>query len=197
MTATAKAWDNHVSSQGQIGIMTGERDPQGSHGFAVGYARDKGSFRVYVCLTLAVGLFCVWVFQHSEIALVLAILFGLTAYYFYPLVETGKVRLGAGEHGIFIEGFGVIPWRAVDEISLSTYAVRSIEINEVNIELGKSLPDALIADWRSLPYHRLLMKLPWSMTRDNVVRINLEPFAGSPEDIIGALRRTRKYYGGA
>ncbi|MGI9410367.1 MAG: hypothetical protein ACR2OV_09865 [Hyphomicrobiaceae bacterium] len=175
--------------------MTSESNPQGAEGFAVGYAKGKGSFRVYLCLTLALGFFCVWFFRDSEIALVLAILFGLTAYYFYPLVETGKVRLGAGEHGIFIEGFGVIPWRAIQEINLSTYAVRSIEINEINIELSKSLPNALIADWRSLPYHRLLMKLPWSMTRDNVIRINLEPFAGRPNEIVGALHRNRKYFG--
>ena len=176
--------------------MMNEPDPQGAEGFAVGYAKGKGSFRVYMCLTIALGLFAVWFFRQSEIALVLAILFGLTAYYFYPLIETGKVRLGAGEHGIFIEGFGVIPWRAVDEINLSTYAVRSIEINELNIALSKALPNALIADWRSLPYHRLLMKLPWSMTRDNVVRINLEPFAGRPDEIVGALLRNRKFFGG-
>ncbi|MGI9409438.1 MAG: hypothetical protein ACR2OV_05160 [Hyphomicrobiaceae bacterium] len=175
--------------------MMSESDPQGSEGFAIGYAKGKGSFRVYMCLTLALGFLCVWSFRDSEIALVLAILFGLTAYYFYPLVEMGKVRLGAGEHGIFIEGFGIIPWRSVHEINLSTYAVRSIEINEINIELSKSLPNALIADWRSLPYHRLLMKLPWSMTRDNVIRINLEPFAGRPDEIIGTLRRNRKYFG--
>ena len=89
----------------------------------------------------------------------------------------------------------MIPWRAIKDIRLNTYAVRSIEVNELDIELSRRLPKALIADWRSLPYHRLLMKLPWSMTRNNVVRINLEPFAESPDEIVGTLVRTPKFFG--
>ena len=110
--------------------------PSGSSGFAIGYGKDKGSFRVYVCLLFSAVFVVGWMRYDSEIALVLALLFGLTGYYFYPLIETQKARLGAGEHGVFIEGFGVIPWRAIKDIRLSTYAVRSMEINELNIELG-------------------------------------------------------------
>jgi hypothetical protein len=184
--------------------MTGKTDRQamtenipasGASGFAIGYAPGKGAFRVYLCLALAALSFAAWMVRGGELTLILAVLFGLTAYYFYPLIETAKIRLGAGEHGIFIEGFGVIPWRSVHSIALSTYAVRSIEVNELTIKLARSLPNALIADWRSLPWHRLIMKLPWTMTRDNTVRINLEPFAGRPDDILAALQRTRRYFG--
>lgn len=177
--------------------MAESQQSQGSSGFAIGYGKDKGSFRVYVCLIVCIICFLAWFFRGSEIALALAVFFGGTGYYFYPLTETGKARLGAGEHGIFIEGFGVIPWRSIEGIELSTYAVRTIEINELTLKLAKSLPNALIADWRSLPYHRLLMKLPWTMTRDNTVRINLEPFASRPDEIVTALQRCRRYFGAA
>lgn len=177
--------------------MPETKQAQGSSGFAVGYAKDKGSFRVYVCLVISIICVLGWFFYDSEIALALAVFFGATGYYFYPLIETDKARLGAGEHGIFIEGFGIIPWRAIEGIELSTYAIRTIEVNELTLKLARSLPNALIADWRSLPYHRLLMKLPWSMTRDNTVRINLEPFAGQPDEIIAALQRCRRYFGNA
>ena len=179
--------DRQKSTDGASGV--------GGMGFAVGYAPGKGVFRVYLCLVAAVALVCGWFVAGSEIVLALAFFFALTGYYFYPLIESNKVRLGAGEHGVFIEGFGIIPWRSIDGISLSTYAVRSIEIDELNIKLSRALPNALIADWRSLPYHRLLMKLPWSMSRDNVVRINLEPFRGSPAEIHAGLTRLRSFYG--
>ncbi|MGI9524896.1 MAG: hypothetical protein ACR2PG_24970 [Hyphomicrobiaceae bacterium] len=179
--------DSQISIDGRL--------PVGGMGFAVGYAPGKGVFRVYLCLAAAVALTCGWFVSGSEIVLALALFFALTAYYFYPLVESDKVRLGAGEHGVFIEGFGIIPWRSIGGIGLSTYAVRSIEVNELNIKLSRALPNALIADWRSLPYHRLLMKLPWAMSRDNVVRINLEPFRGSPAEILSGLSRMRAFYG--
>lgn len=175
--------------------MSDTPNAAGSSGFTLGYGRGKGTFRVYICLALAAVFGYGWYATGSEIALVVAAFFAATGYYFYPLIETRRIRLGAGEHGVFIEGLGVIPWRAIKDIRLNTYAVRSIEVNELDIELSRRLPKALIADWRSLPYHRLLMKLPWSMTRNNVVRINLEPFAESPDEIVGTLVRTRKFFG--
>lgn len=176
--------------------MSAPPDIASSSGFAIGYASEKGVFRVYICLIFAVGLAALWWFRGSEIALTLAVLFALTSYYFYPLVETSKIRFGAGEHGVFIEGFGVVPWRAIGNVEIATTAVRTIEINELKISLNKALPNALIADWRSLPYHRLLMKLPWSMDRDGVIRINLEPFALPPDAILSAFERNRRFFGG-
>ncbi len=177
--------------------MTEQDKPPGASGFAVGYGKDKGNFRVYVCLVACAICLAGWYLRGNEIVLALAVFFGATGYYFYPLIETRKARLGAGEHGVFIEGFGVIPWRSIESIELSTYAVRTIEVNELTLKLARSLPNALIADWRSLPYHRLLMKLPWSMTRDNTIRINLEPFASNPTQIVEALQRCKRYFGSA
>ncbi len=175
-------------------MTTQTSDVPPADGFRIGYAKGKGAFRVYISCVLSAVFAVVWITHGSEIALVLAVFFGATTYYFYPLIETEKVRLGAGEHGIFIEGFGVIPWRSVKDIRLSTYAIRSIDVSELHIELAKALPGALVADWRSLSWFRLLMKLPWSMRSDNVVRINLEPFSGKPDEIHRAIERNWRYF---
>ncbi len=169
--------------------------PQSMSGYRIGYAKGKGEFRVYVSLALCAAFIAVWIFSNSELLLVPVLFFGATGYYFFPLIESGKVRLGAGEHGIFIEGLGIIPWRAITNITLSVYFVRTIEVNELNIKLARPLPKALVADWRALPYYRLLMKLPWSMGRDNVVRVNLEPFAAPPQNIVDALNNNWRYFG--
>ena len=175
--------------------MTPEHSsPPSMTGYRIGYAKGKGEFRVYICMVLSAIFVTAWIFSKSEILLVLAIFFGGASYYFYPLIETGKMRLGAGEHGIFIEGLGIIPWRAIKSISQSMYSIRTIDINELNIKLAGPLPKMLVADWRSMPRYRLLMKLPWSMTRDNTVRIKLEPFESTPDEIVAALTRNWRYF---
>jgi len=166
----------------------------GSGGFALSYARDKGGFRVYFSFVLGIALLGAGVMRESEMALTLGILFLIVVYYFYPLIETDKVRIGAGEHGIFIEGFGVIPWRSVDNIELTTYAVRTIEVSELKIKLSHDFSNSRLVDRRALPWYRLLMKLPWKMNQDKCICINLEPFPGRPKDILAALHRTQRCF---
>jgi len=166
-----------------------------SDGFAVGYARDKGSFRVYILGLASAGFLATAAAGGGLPALLLGSLAGGTAYYFYPLIETNKPRLGAGQYGLFVDGFGVIAWRAVEDLLLRTYAVRSIEQKELHIKLREPLERALVADWRRPPWYRMAMRVPWAMTHDNVVRINLEPFPGPPEDLHRELTRVRKFFG--
>ncbi len=164
-------------------------------GLAIAYAKGKGTARVYIAFAMGALFTGFWIFNGSEVALLLGVLAFGVSFYFYPLVESDRTRVGAGEHGIFIEGFGLIPWRSVDNIQLSTYAVRSIEVSELHVKLSKSLPHALAADWRSLPWHRLLMMLPWKMNADNIVRINLEPFPGTPDEFLRAFLSKWRYFG--
>ena len=164
-------------------------------GFAIAYAKGKGATRVYIAFAMGALFTGFWMFNGSEVALLFGVLAFGVSFYFYPLIESDRTRVGAGEHGIFIEGFGLIPWRSVEDVTLSTYAVRSIEVSELHIKLSKSLPQALAADWRSLPWHRLLMMLPWKMSADNIVRINLEPFPGKPDEILRAFLSKWRYFG--
>ena len=40
---------------------------------------------------------------------------------------------------------------------------------------------------------RLLMRLPWSMGHDNIVRINLQPFAPPAEEIYRTVERMWRF----
>jgi hypothetical protein len=67
-------------------------------------------------------------------------------------------------------------------------------MEELHIKLKQPLASALMADWRRLAIWRLLMRLPWAMTYDNIVRINLQPFAPPAEDITRTIERMWRYY---
>jgi hypothetical protein len=162
--------------------------------FNLAYGKDAGDFRFNVMVILTVVALVLFAAAGHSILLVFAALTGCVAYYFYPLIER-KPRIGAGEYGVFVDGFGLIAWRAIGDIQLVTFASRFDETHELQLRLKTSLAQALMADWRRLPVWRLLMKLPWSMTHDNVVRIALEPFAPVlPEEIHRQFVRQWKYY---
>jgi len=163
-------------------------------GYAVGYGKDKGAFRFYLMFVLAAVLLAAHLLNGSRIALALAIAASLVAFYFYPLIERDRARLGANQYGIFVDGLGIIAWRAISDIKLYTFAFRTIEQTEIQIALNRPLPRALVADWRRHSYLRLLMMLPWRMNERNVVRVTLEPFAAPPETIEdNLLRQWRRY----
>lgn len=168
-----------------------ERDVSG---YTVAYDRGEAQFPVWVMAVAAAILLPASAMGGGTVSFVLGLAAGSVAYFNYPLLETGRPRLGANQYGVFIEGFGVIAWRAIDKIDLVPIAVRALTINELQIALKQPLGTALVADWRRLPAHRMLMRLPWSMTHNNVVRVNLEPFEGSPEEIHRTLARMWRHY---
>jgi hypothetical protein len=75
-----------------------------------------------------------------------------------------------------------------------TYSVRTLEMEELHIKLNQSVSRALLADWRRLPAWRLLMRLPWTMGYDNIVRINLQPFKPPADEVHRTIQRMWKYY---
>ncbi len=164
-------------------------------GFSLAYSRKAGEYRFPSALIAAIFFVACFVYYGSQVFLVLAVATACAAYYYFPLMER-KPRIGANQYGIFIDGFGLIGWNSVADISLSTYAVRSIEMKELHIKLNRPLERALLVDWRRVAIWRMLMKLPWSMTHDNIVRIDLELFAPSPEDIHATFLRMWRYYRG-
>lgn len=125
--------------------------------------------------------------------LVPAFAMGCTAYYFYPLKERTP-RLGAWHYGTFIDGLGLIPWRAIADIKCVTHTSRFAQTHEMQIHLNTSLDKALYADWRKLPIWRLLMKLPWTVKNKTIVRVQLEPFAPPGPEICAQFKQIRAYY---
>jgi len=164
-------------------------------GFALAYSSESGDLRFNIMAFFAVIALGFYLYTGYDALLAVAVASGCAAYYFYPLIEK-KPRLGANQYGVFIDGFGLIGWRSIGDIAIVTYATRLLETTELQFRLTQPLDSALLADWRRMPIWRLLMKLPWSMTYDNVVRVSLEPFAPPHEDIHRSFVRMKKFYGG-
>jgi hypothetical protein len=170
------------------------RDIDNAGGFTVRYDSAKGSTRVYVLFAIGIALAGAGFAQGSELLVGLGIAGLAAAYYFYPLVEARRTRLGANEYGIFIEGFGLIAWRSIRKVDLISTFVRTIEMHELRIQLNQPVSQALLADWRRLPFYRLLMRLPWVITANNTIRIALEPFAQPPHTIHRTLEAMWRHY---
>jgi len=60
--------------------------------------------------------------------------------------------------------------------------------------LGAPLGSALVVDWRKQPSWRRFMRLPWRMSHNNMVRVNLEPFDQPPDQIHRTFLRMWRYY---
>ena len=95
-------------------------------------AARKFSFPVYVIAVLAAGCWrrpsspaarCGWCSASPAAAV---------TYYNVPLLER-RPTIGANQYGIFIQGFGLIRWRAIDRIDLVEIAVRASTIHELQI----------------------------------------------------------------
>lgn len=161
-------------------------------GFILPYNRAEAA-RFHVLAGITAAAFAAWLTWGYQLLSILAVLAGCSAYYFFPFTES-RVRLGANQYGLFIDGFGLIAWRAIAEINFVTYSVRTLEMEELHIKLKQPVQSALLADWRRLPIWRLLMRLPWTMGYDNIVRINLQPFVSPAEQIHRTIERMWRFY---
>ena len=165
-------------------------------GYTVAYGRDEAPFPVYAAATIATILIVGGLFKANAVLIGLGLVAGGFAYYNLPLAEVGRPRIGANQYGVFIEGFGIIAWRSIDRIDLIQIAVRAVTLNELQITLKQPLARALIADWRKMPFYRQLMRLPWSMTYNNMIRIALDAFDKEPDEIHRTFLRMWRYYRG-
>ena len=103
-------------------------------------------------------------------------------------------RLGANQYGLFIDGFGLIAWRAIKDIRLVIYSVRTLEMEELHIRAQparEQCPSGRLAP----PARMAAFDAPaLAMGYDNIVRINLQPFAPPAEEINRTIQRMWKYY---
>ncbi len=163
-------------------------------GYTVRYGHEKGQFRVFVLSAIGIAFTVSALYMGSILLLAIGIAALGTAYYFFPLIESDRPRLGANQYGVFIEGLGLIGWRSIGKIDMVHIAVRTMMTHELQIKLTQPLSQALLVDWRGMPIYRLLMRLPWIMSHDNTIRVNLEPFADPPDEIERTLKRMQRHY---
>lgn len=169
-------------------------DEKDAGGYSVSYGREDIEFPVYLLSALAAACLAAAWFTGLTVWLALGVVAAGFAYYNIPLLETGRPTMGANQYGVFIQAFGLIRWRAVDKIDLVAIAERGGTVHEIQIGLNVPLSSALVADWRKQPFHRSLMRLPWSMTPTNVVRVKLGPFNQPPDEIHRTLLRMWRYF---
>jgi hypothetical protein len=163
-------------------------------GYSVAYGRDDTYFPVYITAALAlIFLTATWI-MGALYWLVPAAAAAAFTYYNIPLLESGRPTLGANQYGIFIQAFGLIRWRAVERIELVQIAERAMTVHELQIVLGTPLASALVVDWRKQPRWRRFMRLPWRMSHDNMVRIDVEPFDQPADQIHRTFLRMWRYY---
>jgi hypothetical protein len=189
--ARARTAGTRKSRRFHRGFRVDEKD---AGGYSVTYRRDDIEFPVYVLAGLAAVLFATGFNTGQAWWLALGVAASGFTYYNLPLLETGRPTIGANQYGIFIQAFGLIRWRAIERIELVTIAERAMNVHELQIALGTPLASALVADWRKRPMYRSLMRLPWHMDHNNLVRVNIEPFDQPPDEIHRTLLRMWRYY---
>src|SRR5262245_38180937 len=174
--------------------MVASLDEGNVGGYSVAYSRDDTYFPVYITAALAaIFLTAAWI-TGELYWLPLAFAAAAFTYYNLPLLETGRPTIGANQYGIFIQAFGLIRWRAIERIELVAIAERAMTVHELQIALASPLASALVTDWRKRPMLRSLMRLPWHMDHNNVVRVAVEPFDQAPDEIHRTLVRMWRYY---
>ena len=161
-------------------------------GYVLAYSPRSGDFNVNVMALTAVLFFLLTFVLASPVLLMPAAAAICVAYYYYPLKERTP-RIGAGQYGLFIDGLGLLSWRMIKNIEKVSYTSRVAQTHELRIHLSVPLDQALLADWRNLPIWRLLMKLPWHMSDDEVIRIPLEPFEPTADEIRSKLLQIWDY----
>ena len=165
-------------------------------GYTVAYEQEELQFPVYVVAFIGAGLGVAGFSLDNIVLIAIALMAIGYAYHNYPLLETGRPRVGAGQYGVFAEGLGIVSWRAIKNIEMVPVELRGSTNNELRITLTEPLDRALLADWRKRPLHRFLMRLPWTMSGNEVIRIPLDIFDRPAEDITNNFTRMMGFYRG-
>ena len=163
-------------------------------GYTVAYDREEIQFPVYVVGFVGVCFVAAGFVLDNVFLIALALVAFGYAYHNYPLLETGRPRIGAGQYGIFAEGLGIVSWRAVKQIDLAFVEIRGSVSNELRITLQEPFERALLADWRKRPVHRFLMRVPWAISGKDVLRIPLDVFDHPAKDVHRTFLRMMTFY---
>lgn len=164
------------------------------HGYSAAYEREELQFPVYVVALVAAALATAGLVLDIVPLIALSLVAFGYVYHNYPLLETGKPRIGASQYGIFADGLGIISWRSIKGIDLVQVEIRGSGSHELRVTLQDPLERALLADWRKRPLHRFLMRLPWSIAGEDIVRIPLDVFDRPADDIHRTFVRMLTFY---
>ncbi|MFN0219192.1 MAG: hypothetical protein ACKVP4_10295 [Hyphomicrobium sp.] len=165
-------------------------------GYTIAYEQDEIQFPVYVLAAVAACLIAAAAFNDSLILLSLGFIVACAALYNFPLLETGRPRIGAGQYGVFIEDLGLVEWRAIDRIEVVDEVLRGVASDLLELELKTPIDKALIIDWRRRPFWRWAMRLVWKMPNPKLIKIPLGPLDRPPPEILQTFLRMWRYHRG-
>ena len=161
-------------------------------GFILPYNKKEAA-RFHTLAAITAATFAAWLTWGYQLLSITAILAGCSAYYLLPLHrEEAKARRKPvwTVHRRF-RAHRLARDRRHQSRHLLDPNARDGRASHQAETAGHS---ALLVDWRRLPIWRLLMRLPWTMGYDNIVRIDLQPFAPPPDEIIRTMQRMWRYY---
>ncbi|MGQ0456347.1 MAG: hypothetical protein ACT4OU_04725 [Hyphomicrobium sp.] len=165
-------------------------------GYTIAYEQEEIQFPVYVLAALAACLIGAAAYHQSLILLSLGFIAACAALYNYPLLETGRPRIGSGQYGVFIESLGLVQWRSIDRIDIVDDVVRGVASEELEIGLKTPIGEALIIDWRKRPFWRSAMRVVWKMPNPQLIRITLGVLDRPPQEIHQTFLRMWRYHRG-
>lgn len=166
-------------------------------GYTIGYDQEDMQFPIYAMTALAVVLIAAGVVKSIPILAAVGLLPAAVAYYNLPLLERGRPRIGSGQYGLFIEGLGLVSWRAIDRIETLDLVERTGNSLDLVIGLKKPIQECLLADWRARPLLRRAMRLPWRLETHTEIRIPLDVLDRPPAEITETFVRMWRFNRGA
>lgn len=150
--------------------------------FATGFKRTTGDVFVFGALfigALAAGYGLVFGIDGYFIVTAVCL---ASAWYYSPYLDTKNAQLGADSRGIYVGGLGLIDWAAIENVSLIRQAVRRVERAAVHITLNRPLDQSLLVADKA-PWWANLKVRNWSFSRDGVVKVRLEQFKATSNEI--------------
>lgn len=163
-------------------------------GYTVAYEQEELQFPVVLMAIIGFLLLAGGILHDLPLLLLLAMPVIGGVIFNIPLLETGRARLGAGQYGLFLEGLGLIDWRAIDMLDLVNTDLRGSVSQALVIELKVPVERALILDWRKTSPIRNLMRRAWKWSGPQVIRVPLDVMDKPAEDIHKTLRRMWRFY---
>lgn len=173
--------------------VNADRDPSFS-GYAVSYDQDEIQFPVWVLMTVGAALLFASIVTVNAVLALLSTFAAGFAYHNYPLLETGTTRLGANQHGLFIEGLGLLAWRSIASIHPVEVFVRGSEYTEAEISVSGPLQVAIIEKAPDAGFRRRLMRKPFYLGPGSNIRIPLNILDRAPDEVMNTITRTWLYY---
>lgn len=159
--------------------------------FATGFKKATGELFVYGAL-FAAGVGVVAALLQGEPGFFVVTLGGLlSAFYFYPFIDTKNAQLGADSRGLYVGGLGVLGWTSIESIEVVRIAVRTVEKAELRITFNRPVTEALLVP-DDVGFLRQFMSRQWSLKGDNLLTVQLVHLRNSAETIETELNRYQR-----